>query len=237
MSIFSSDKPITLDFHTHRNRYQGNPDIVEIVSFHLGKEVPNEGLYTIGKHPWWTETVLTNEEVDRLKEHFNRSNCMALGEMGLDKLKGPPMERQIEILRSQLRVASTLKAPVIIHCVRAYHHLLHIKNEFPEIKRWCIHGFGRNATLGQQLVEAGFFISLMPQPHDSEKYTHLLRAIPVDRLFLETDSMPDVSIENIYLQASAALGISLKKLQKQLVQNANNFFDHELVGKDGTVNR
>ena len=228
--------PVILDFHTHKERNGDNPDIVEVVSLHLGKGQPPEGFYTIGKHPWWTEEVLTPDEEDQLKTHFARPNCIALGEMGLDNLKGPSMETQMEILRSQLRVAKELRAPVIIHCVRAYHQLLQIKNEFPEITRWCIHGYGRNATLAQQLTDAGFFLSLMPQLHHVDNYSQLLHAVPANRLFLETDSMPDVSIENIYLQASKALNVSIEKLKEQFIDNANNFFTHELAGKDRTVN-
>lgn len=229
MSMLPFKAPIILDFHTHKVRHHDHSGTVEIVSLHLGKGQPPEGPYTIGKHPWWTECVLTPDEVNEIKAHFGKANCIALGEMGLDKLKGPPMETQMEILRSQLQVAKELEAPVIIHCVRAYHQLLQVKGEFPEIKKWCIHGFGRNATLAQQLIDAGFYLSLMPQLHNEEKFSQLLHAIPANRLFLETDSMPDVSIENIYLQASKKLGISLEKLQEQLINNANNFFDHELA--------
>ncbi|UII35057.1 TatD family hydrolase [Fulvivirga ulvae] len=236
MGLIPAGKSIILDFHTHKVRNYDNPAIVEIISIHMGQEPPS-GPYTIGKHPWWTENALTIDEVEEIKAHYHQANCIALGEMGLDNLKGPPMELQMEILRSQLRVANDLNAPVIIHCVRAYHQLLQIKNEFSEIRKWCIHGFGRNATLAKQLTDAGFFLSLMPQLHNAEKFSQLLRAIPANRLFLETDSMPDVSIENIYLQASKSLGISEEKLREQLVNNANNFFDHELAGTDRIINR
>ncbi|MBL6448263.1 TatD family hydrolase [Fulvivirga sp. 29W222] len=236
MSKLLFNRPVTLDFHTHKVRHQDNPNIVEIVSLHLGKDDPPEGPYTVGKHPWWTEDILSPDEANEMKAHFGSTNCVALGEMGLDNLKGPSMQVQMDILRSQLQVADELNAAVIIHCVRAYHQLLQVKGEFPSIKNWCIHGYGRNVTLALQLIDAGFYISLMPQPHKPEKFSELLHAIPANRIFLETDSMPDVSIENIYLQASNALGISIEKLKDQFTNNANTFFDYELAGKNRTVN-
>lgn len=227
MANLPFNKLVYLDFHTHKSRYKGNDKVVEIVSFHLGMEHPHEGLYTIGKHPWWTDAVLTIGEVAELTNHFNSTNCLALGEMGLDKLKGSPLAVQMDILRSQLSIAAALNAPVIIHCVRAYNQLLQIKKEFPSIKKWCVHGFGRNVTLAQQLVNEGFYLSLMPNIRPIDKLNELLHGIPRDRLFLETDSMSQISIEDIYLQASKMLNIPLEELQVQMMQNASNFFGNE----------
>lgn len=216
-----------LDFHTHHLQRKDRNDIQEIVSLHLGKEDVEYDYYTIGKHPWWTETVLSGAEIKALKQHFKHEECLAMGEMGLDKFKRKSMNIQMDILRSQLDLAREIDTPVIIHCVRATDALLQIKKEYPEIKKWCIHGFSRHGILAQQLIDKGFYLSLMPVSRINDKYIRLLEILPRDRFFLETDSMPNVLIENIYLQVKNVIGISLDELKQQMIENARTFFENE----------
>lgn len=211
-----------LDFHTHRLKRSDRGDITEIVSVHLGKETDKK-LYTIGKHPWWTEEVLSSEEIQVFETHFENENCLAMGEMGLDKLKGVSLEKQVAILKSQLDVARNFNQPVIIHCVRAFDQLLKVKNEYPEIKKWCIHGYARHKELAKQLLNNGFCLSLMPQKM-TDKYVELVKYVPLDRLFLETDSMAGIYIEDIYLQVSKILNVSIEALKRQMAENATTFF-------------
>jgi TatD DNase family protein len=225
MFIMYSTTPPFLDFHNHQQCREDRTDIIEIVSLHLGKDAPHY-YYTIGKHPWWTEAVLSQEEEKQLTRQLSNEHCLAMGEMGLDNLKGPAMPLQMDILRSQLRLARELAKPVIIHCVRAYDQLLQIKKEFPEIKQWCIHGFARHEVLAQQLIDKGFYLSLMPVGRLTDKYQKLLLSLPPDRFFLETDSMPNILIEDIYLQAAAVLGVGVEDLKKQLMGNAKVFFGY-----------
>jgi TatD DNase family protein len=215
-----------LDFHTHRMRRADREDIVEIISQHLGKEVEAE-LYTIGKHPWWTDHPITIEEKETLKIQLEKENCLAMGEMGLDKFKGPPMQEQMQILRSQLDLAVELKLPVIIHCVRTIHQLLEIKKEYPQLKKICLHGYARHANLAQQLIKEGFYLSIMPVKRVDQKYKELILSLPLDKFFLETDSMAEIQIEDVYLQVAKILGLSLDRLKAQLYQNALNFFENE----------
>lgn len=213
-----------LDFHTHRERRKDKDDIVEIVSMHLGKEVSCQ-YYTIAKHPWWTEQVLSADETVLLKEKLKHQNCLAMGEMGLDKLQGPPMAQQMDILRSQLNLARELQLPVIIHCVRTIHQLLELKKEYPEIKKWCIHGYSRHAILAQQLIDQGFYLSLMPTMANTTKYEELVKTLPKNRFFLETDSHPNIKIEDIYLRTAEILDWDLGQLKKQMNNNAREFFE------------
>lgn len=215
-----------LDFHTHKLSRANEANITEIVSLHLDKETAYN-LYTIGKHPWFTDSELSNKEKQHLKTHLQNENCLALGEVGLDKLKGLSINAQKDILRSQLNIAEELNKPVIVHCVRAFDQLLQVKKEFPQLKKWCIHGYARHAKLAEQLIQQGFYISLMPVLQPTETYKTLLRSLPIEKLFLETDSMPNITIEQLYLQASKIIDISVDELKSQLMQNAENFFKNE----------
>ncbi len=211
-----------LDFHTHSMRQANRADVKEIVSLHLGKVKPHQ-YFTVGMHPWWTEQAPTAEQKKALESLLKDSHCLAMGEIGLDNLKGPAMEVQMDILRSLLSIADQMNKPVIIHCVRAFAQLSEIKKEFPGIEKWCVHGYGRHATLAKQLIDLGFYLSLMPGLPPA-KYVSLLDAAPIDRLFLETDSMPDSSIIDVYETVANIVGTDVATLQQQMNNNAKVFF-------------
>lgn len=219
-SIFKDDQ--FLDFHTHRRCYEDRGDVMEIVSVHLGKE-RNRKYFTIGLHPWWTEAIVSEAQIQRLTSLLSEATCLGMGEMGLDNLKGPSIRVQMDILRSQLSIAQVLNKPVIIHCVRAYDQLIQIKKEFPSIKKWCVHGYGRHSILARQLIDQGFYLSLMPTV--SAKYINWFESLPLDKLFLETDSMPNTDILDVYRNVSALTGISVFDLKSQMNSNAREFFE------------
>jgi TatD DNase family protein len=211
-----------LDFHTHSRRHADSDDVAEIISVHLGQE-KDKKYYTVGLHPWWTESVITDKQKSALIALLSDSNCLAMGEMGIDRLKGPDLTIQMEVLRSQLAIAQELEKPVIIHCVRAFDHLMQIKKEFPEISKWCVHGYGRHSILAQQLIDHGFYLSLMPAP--AAKYQEWFTTLPLDKLFLETDSTPQITIAQIYSLVAEVSGITMDELCKQMNNNASNFFE------------
>ncbi|MEQ9301360.1 MAG: TatD family hydrolase [Cyclobacteriaceae bacterium] len=219
-SIFKDDQ--FLDFHTHRRCHEDRDNVMEIVSVHLGKE-RSKKYFTIGLHPWWTEATVSETQREMLTSLLSEATCLAMGEMGLDNLKGLSMSVQMDILRSQLTIAQTLNKPVIIHCVRAYYQLIQIKKEFPIIRKWCVHGYGRHSTLAQQLIDQGFYLSLMPTV--SVKYIDWFESLPLDKLFLETDSMPNTNIIDVYSNVSALTGISIIDLKRQMNSNAREFFE------------
>ena len=210
-----------LDFHTHAMRKADEGDVVEIVSLHLGQEKAHD-YFTVGLHPWWTTEPVTMGQRQELISLLHQENCLAMGEMGLDNLKGPALHVQMDAFRSQLSIANDLGKPVIIHCVRAFDQLMQVKREFPSIKKWCVHGYGRHAILARQLIDQGFYLSIMPTL--SMKYRALFQALPHDRLFLETDSMADVDIVDLYSQVAGILDMNIHHLTRQMNSNARDFF-------------
>lgn len=215
------DEPTILDFHTHSMRNADNPLVQEIISVHLGQQ-KDYHFFTMGMHPWWTDQPVTPTQKAKLVSYLNQEKCLAMGEMGLDNLKGPDMNTQMDILRSLLAIANDLEKPVIIHCVRAFDQFLKIKKEFPAIPNWCIHGYGRHSILARQLIDQGCYLSLMPSK--DEKYAEWFEQLPHDRIFLETDSMPNVSIIEVYDQVSKTTSIGLEALKQQMNYNAKAFF-------------
>lgn len=214
------DSTVYIDFHHHGEEIdvQG---IRTIHSIDLNEQIPNS-YFTIGRHPWNVKDRLTCDELKRMGEIARLKNCLALGEMGLDRIHQETYALQKEVFRQQLALAEEVQLPVIIHCVKAFDDLLAIKNCFPKIEKWAIHGFAKHPQLAKQLIDAGCYLSLNPLriKHAPE----LLRVIPKSRLFLETDDS-GLSIVDAYIRAAEIEKSAISDLLEQLSSNAKTFFE------------
>ena len=113
-----------IDFHTHS--YRAEDATIEVVSIGPGTKTPS-GLHTMGYHPWWTMERLSFEQEAFLSTSFlNNATCLAIGECGLDKLKGPSLDIQEEVFVAQILLANKLQSPLIVHCVRQYDKLIQL---------------------------------------------------------------------------------------------------------------
>lgn len=208
-----------IDFHTHSRKQKSSHDIVEIVSVNYD-DFQSFPYFTLGCHPWWTEKVLTEDELKEFRKKACNDNCLAIGEIGLDKIRGADFEVQIQVFNQLLELAQELALPVIIHCVKSYDLVLNYPGKF-KMQNWCIHGFNRNSDLAEQLLAKDFYLSV--NANFVEHKTAVFLKIPLDRLFLETDDDQN-SIEQLYLCAAKKRGITLDQLKHQIAQNANDFF-------------
>lgn len=222
ISAFSPD--LFIDFHTHRARQGQRADVLEIVSSHLGDGKTGE-LYTLGSHPWWTPGLLSDMQLKAIEDALlHDPHCIALGECGLDKFKGPAMKVQIAVLEQLLDIADRLERSVVIHCVRAYDPLLKTKKQFSRIPHWAIHGYARHDVLAKSLVEQGFYLSISPDRSAHPGLLAAVRSLPLDRLFLETDSAPAQDIINVYNFTAELRGMDITELKAGIAENCKTFF-------------
>lgn len=174
------------DFHTHD--LQATNAIINLpIQWMLHPELfqPREGAtYSAGIHPWWTDnaahTELMLQNLPLLLEH---PQVIALGECGLDALRGASLEEQERIFRHQIRLAEAYNKPVTLHIVRTFDRLLRLHKELHPTTQWTIHGFRGRPALARQLLAAGldlsFGLHFNPQSWN---------ATPEKRRHTETDS-------------------------------------------------
>lgn len=131
------------------------------------------------------------------------------------------LQRQVFI--EQASIAADLKKPLIIHCVKAWDELFNMHKLIPPSVPWMIHGFRGKKELASQLLSRGIYISLwfnfIIRPESSD----LVRFIPRDRIFLETDGA-DIDIRDIYSKVANDLGIDISELKKIIIRNFNELF-------------
>ncbi|MFC1745021.1 TatD family hydrolase [Candidatus Riflebacteria bacterium] len=145
-----------------------------------------------GLHPWLVAKRSKNWL--SLLEEFLTKTGAPLGEIGLDCYKKDRDENeQEEVFRAQLKLACRLKIPVMIHCVRAWDWLLHVLgNEAPLPAGFLIHAYGGGPEYVSPLAQMGAYFSFTASvlKKKNTRQQDSLRAIPHDRLMLETDA-PD----------------------------------------------
>lgn len=171
--------------------------------------------YSLGIHPREVDGKITH--MDAIRNGVCHPQVLAVGEIGLDKLAEAPMQEQEEAFALQLKIAAEAGKPVIIHLVRAWDRLLLLKKSVPEVT-CIIHGFRGKAQLAEELVRHGFCLSF------GERFQpDALRAVPHNRLFMETDESR-LPIAEVYRRAAAALGIPEEKLCDTVAENVERVF-------------
>jgi TatD DNase family protein len=211
------------DVHSHQ---EGSAQ-ARIRSLHC-TDAHTQQIHSIGIHPWYTD-----QEVDWLQ--FERSikepNCVAIGECGLDKLKGAPIQLQMELFIKQAELAEQYGLPLIIHCVKAFNELIEIKKAFQPTVPWIIHGFCK-FNLSKELVMNGFYFSLGSNLVANERnfLEDQLGLIPLDHVFMETDDQEIYKISDIYKAFSKITGNSVLELEERIEQNVKTVFKKWKIG-------
>ena len=165
-----------IDIHTHDKSRKD-----AIINIYPHEQLIDGAYHSVGIHPWHTVDI-DSSTIEKLSTLAAHPQVVAIGETGLDALKGASIEKQIEIFKLHISLSEQVKKPLIIHCVKAFNEIITIKKQLKPSMPWIIHGFRGKPQLAQQLLNNGFYISL------GEKFNpETASIIPIDRLLFETD--------------------------------------------------
>jgi TatD DNase family protein len=143
---------------------------------------------TAGIHPHDSKDAGA-QTLDRIRTLCERPECVAVGETGLDYFKGfSPRENQIENFRWHLELARELDKPVIVHCRDAHEDASRLIAEYPGV-RGVMHCYTMGPRELEPYLAAGFCISFsgVVTYKANEENRAAARAVPADRLLVETD--------------------------------------------------
>ena len=215
-----------IDVHTHDSA--GQADGIFTVESLLAHEEKRPGdvpglLYTIGIHPWYLNEENHDLLISRVMATADDPLVIAVGEAGFDRLRGPSPDLQRKTFEEQVSVAEDLKKPVVIHCVRAWDELVSSHKRLRPAMPWLVHGFRGKPDLALQLISKGMYISFWFDFVLRPESARLIRSLPKERIFLETDGS-GVDIRDIYNKVSADLGITADELKSIISKNFTEFF-------------
>ena len=201
-----------LDFHTHRP----NPDSIFNIPFEKAiSDAYGEFKYlSAGIHPWNTEAAVI-EDYKALGKLAEDERIVAIGECGIDKLRGADLQKQEAVFIGHVALSERLKKPLIIHCVKAYQQILKLKRDLNPAQTWVIHGFRGNGILAKQLLDKSIRLSF------GEKFNpEALKAVGAENLLIETDDS-ETPIEEITANiASHFEGCTLEQIMEFATANA-----------------
>ncbi|REJ80096.1 MAG: TatD family deoxyribonuclease [Acidobacteria bacterium] len=156
---------------------------LELASASGGFLRPCAGLYP---------TRLDEEEAAALEElaRGRRDELIAIGEVGLDlwKVQDPDdQEVQRRIFTRFVRLADELDLPLNVHSRSAGRQAIELLVDLGA-RRVQLHAFDGRAAKARPALEAGYYFSVPPSVVRSPQKQKLVRALPLERLLLETDS-------------------------------------------------
>lgn len=207
------------DIHTHLAG-AGEVGGWRIVSLSPEAFAPQPGCrYSVGLHPWSLGGEMPSEAVwAQLEAAVRHPQVLAVGEAGLDKLAAAPLAVQEAVLARQARLAEAVGKPLVIHLVRAADELLRLRKSLRPRSPWVIHGFRGKAPQADLWCRHGLYLSF-----GARFQPEALRAVPWERLFLETDESP-LPIAEVYARAAQTRQCPVERLAEAVRANVRAVF-------------
>ena len=145
--------------------------------------------YTVGLHPHDAEQA--NEAMWDEMENLARQGAVAWGECGLDFFRDrSPRPLQREAFARQVELAIKLNLPLVIHDRDAHEEVLAmVKEQDAGRVAGVVHCFSGGVSLAKEWLDLGFALGIdgpITYPK-SDMLKQVARAVPLDRILLETD--------------------------------------------------
>jgi TatD DNase family protein len=205
----------------------------------------HEFVYTaIGTHPHDARLYNDAAETKTRELLTGGKRVVAWGEIGLDfHYDNSPREVQLDVFARQLRSASELDLPVIIHTREAERETVEVlQTEYHKAKRRGVfHCFTGSLELAKSAIDLGFFVSFsgIITFKKADDLRAVVRYLPLDRLLIETDcpflapipfrgkrNEPSYVVE----VARCIAGVKEVSLEEVALQTSHNFKDLFQVG-------
>ncbi|HLD55286.1 MAG TPA: TatD family hydrolase [Candidatus Nanoarchaeia archaeon] len=165
----------------------------------------------------------------------NKDKIIAIGEVGLD-LKEAGVEtlvKQKEILKKFVKLAKDLDKPIFIHSRKAEKETVDLL-ETLNYNKIIMHCFNGKLNLVEKGIHRGWFFSIPTTVKFNEQFQEMIKIIPIEQLFCETDSPflhPDKKFPNepanvieSYNKIAEIKGIPLADVEKKIEENYRKLF-------------
>ena len=202
-------------FNLHTHKPLVNPGELALVNQYPLEFDASIPLCSVGIHPWFIKEESVSQELELVDQYCKLPQVAAVGECGLDKRIAVPLALQLQVFEAQLHLAQQIQKPVILHCVAAFQELIATIKKNKITVPIIIHGFSKNYTLAQQLLQEGYYVSFGKYLFQKPELAEVLAKVPQDRFFLETDAM-DRSIQEVYAKAAECKKMSVDQLKSTL---------------------
>ena len=181
------------------------------------------GQYSVGLHPWHIEESDVSQILRKVQLATENPKVFAIGEVGLDKAIKTPLKLQQEVFEVQVELAEKNDLALIIHAVKSFNELIEFMKVHKPVVPMVIHGYHGGIQMAEDLVKAGFYLSLGKSLMDTESLQKVAEIIPLRKLFLESDEA-DVSIQTLYNKLGEILETPVDFLKVKITDNLGRVF-------------
>ncbi len=210
-----------IDFHTHKNYTDST---IFIRSYMIGQTPDINHFFTIGLHPWQVQDFDIHEALKIIENLCTQPNCLAIGEIGLDKAR-QNFDLQYKTFIAQILLAEKIRKPIVIHAVRTYNEIIALRKKYSKTP-WAIHGFIGNKQTAFQLIDKNIYLSFGKKLiNPPAKLEQAFIAVPYDKIFFETDTW-QAHVRQIYIAAGKLAGFDFKT---QIQKNFEQFFNRQIT--------
>ncbi|NNM52932.1 MAG: TatD family hydrolase [Pseudomonadales bacterium] len=158
-----------------------------------------------GIHPCYVKQH-NEDDLQRLEAWVSRSDCVAVGEIGLDRFLPESREpevwrKQQHFFRYQLDLANRVGKPVVIHARHSYAELMSALRHCQVSAGGIIHAYNGPVNVAYTLVDAGFLLGLggVLTQDSASRLAALVTRLPLSAMVLETDA-PDMLPQALWRQ-------------------------------------
>ncbi len=202
------------------------------------KDFPDVSV-SCGVHPLHQEDAC---DYDTLLAKASNPEVVAIGETGLDYFySADTKEVQLASFVDHIKVANALQKPLIIHTRDAREDTLSLLKEHknPETKG-VLHCFTESLDMALAAIDMGFYVSIsgIVTFNSADELREVVKALPMERLLIETDSpwlapvphrgkqnQPGFVVEVAEFIASVK-GVTVEELARQTTENFYTLFSH-----------
>lgn len=201
-----------VDSHCHLDRLKQSPEsLVETLNFARTRGVEhflcvcvsvndydsmletvkdfNDVSVSCGVHPLHQDEACSYDE---LLEKASRHEVVAIGETGLDYFYSPESKDvQLQSFIDHIKVANETKKPLIIHTRDAREDTINLlKAHKAAHTKGVLHCFTESLEMAEAAMELDFYISIsgIVTFNSAQELREVVKAIPLERLLIETDS-------------------------------------------------
>lgn len=208
----------------------------------IAENSPENCWATVGFHPCDGHFPTGNADWETLEDLANNPKVVAIGETGLDYFhEDTPESRatQTEIFIKHIELAAKINKPLMLH-VRsskgsddAYYDALEILKNYSTKANF--HFFSGSKKCMEDIVAAGFTVSVDGPITFVGEYDEMIKAVPLDKIMIETDAPyatpkpyrgkpcePWMVIE-IAKKIAELKGLELETVRLQLLENTRVF--------------
>lgn len=167
-------------------------------------------MLSFGIHPWYSDRF----DPQDCRELFMASPIV--GEIGMDSVWCEvPLAVQRRVFAQQLEIAAELKKPIVLHTKGQERQIAEMIRDFPG--KGCVHWYSGGETEFEKFLEAGCYFTLGPDLAENftPLYERMLREIPADRLFLETDGLSSIA----WMRGQKMESVSFRDIPEVLEKN------------------